>query len=760
MKFTSPDAVEQVVWSMKLADNRRGTSRRLINELFNGEPPYTTQEVNENDIHVNVNFLESTKIAHDARRQFLNAFLKPGNFFHVTLDSGPPDKRGEWSKIITQQANRIMKRSLPYIESLRSTFASLVLHGIGPTVWPDKSCWIPNAVGVEDVLIPSGTYISMENLQHFAVYKQYTAAQLYRLTHGQKVDPGWNMPVVDKALEWAHDSVGKTSNYTASWFPEKLAEAVKGDLGFYATDMVPTIDCWDFFYLDEERVWKRKTVFDYETGSVANGELASAKSKIGTRGKFLYDSGDRPYADELCQIIHFQFADASAVGPFRYHTVRSLGFLLYSVCHLQNRLRSRINEAAFEALMQYFRASDPDSAERVTKINLVNRGIIPDGIEFLGAKDRWQYNESLAQNVMNSNRLAMADNSTSFTQDWDFARESSSQTATEVIAKVNSSAALVSAMLNQAYIYSQFQYIEICRRLAAKNSPKKDSKKFREECRKRGVPEQMLDVERWDIEPERVLGSGNKSLEIAQADRLMSVRNLYDPEPQREILHNYTLAVTDDPGLASRLAPIGKDRFSNAKYEAQLAMGTLMLGLPVSPKPAINHIEYIETLLASLSAIIQKIEMAGGNADEATIVGLKNVDSHIAMHIQMLAQDPNEKERVKQYADDLGRLMNLVKAYEQRLAQQQQQAGPQLSPEAISKMASEKIVAEAKAANMRESHAQRTAQRQIQWEMEQGRKQDEHNQQMRNTQNEAALNAMIKTAESLEPEGPGEMEVE
>jgi len=39
--------------------------------------------------------------------------------------------------------------------------------------------------------------------------------------------------------------------------------------------------------------------------------------------------------------VAFQFADLSAVAPFRYHSVRSLGWLLYAVINLQNRLRCK-----------------------------------------------------------------------------------------------------------------------------------------------------------------------------------------------------------------------------------------------------------------------------------------------------------------------------------------------------------------------------------------------------------------------------------
>lgn len=732
MNFSTPSAVENVVWTMKLADIPRGTNRSLINNLMNGFPPYTTQEAEENNINTNVNFLEGTKIVAEARRQFSNAFLKPGNFFSVDLDRGPTHKRREWSRIITKEINKQLKQSLPYLESLRSTFASVVLHGIGPTVWPDKEHWVPVETGIEDVLIPSGTRLSMQNLQYFAVYQQYTPAQLWKATHGAKVDPGWNLSLVNSAIKWADDQYQAQLPYADMFSPEKQVERFKSDLGMYASDAVPTIDSWDFYAWDKagkQEGWTKRIILDTPT-SPELGTKSRGKTIIGTDGgEFLYDAGNRKFASSLREIVHFQFGDASAVAPFRYHTVRSLGFLLYAVCHLQNRLRCKFNDAMFESLLQYFRVANPDDAERITKIDLHNLGVIPEGVEFVKAQDRWQVNEGLVIGGIQNNREIMADAAAGYTQQQDFGKEKTSTTATEVMARVNSANALIGAMLTQAYAYQVFQYREIARRFCKANSTDRDVREFRLLVLKQGVPEIALDCSTWNIEPERVLGAGNKMMEIAIADKLMAVRNLMDPESQREVLHLYIAANSDDDALANRLAPIEQKVISDSVHDAQLATASLMMGLPVALKKGMNHIEYVETLLGNLAILIQRKMQAGGMASPDELAGMQNIAQHIGEHVQIIAQDPNEKGRVKQYMDDLGKLMNEVKGMAQRLQesmQQQQAQGPSPDPETMAKIEAQRITAQAKADNMRESHGQRTAQKQVQWENEEKRKEQQH----------------------------------
>src|SRR5208282_2034296 len=157
MNFTHAAAVESVVWNMKLADWPRATNRARINNLANGWPPYSSDEVTANQIAVNYNDLSLSNIAHNARRQLSNALITPDPLFSIELDYGPAWQRREWAGIIQSHLNKIIRDSLPYMETRRSQFALLVLQGIAPSSWSDAYTWCPEADGVEDILVPSNT---------------------------------------------------------------------------------------------------------------------------------------------------------------------------------------------------------------------------------------------------------------------------------------------------------------------------------------------------------------------------------------------------------------------------------------------------------------------------------------------------------------------------------------------------------------------------------------------------------------------------
>jgi anthranilate/para-aminobenzoate synthase component II len=140
----------------------------------------------------------------------------------------------------------------------------------------------------------------------------------------------------------------------------------------------------------------------------------------------------------------------------------------------------------------------------------------------------------------------------------------------------------------------------------------------------------------------------------------------------------------------------------------------------------LNELEVVPTLLGSMAAVMQRIDATGGMATKEEVVGLSNVAQNVAGHIQILARDKSQKAIVKQFGDQLGKLNNLLKGYAQRLAEQQsKQNGNGLDPETAAKIQSIVLQAQTKAQNTKLSHAQRTAQRQVQFEAEQKRKDTE-----------------------------------
>lgn len=745
MKFKRAQDVSEVVWEMWQADWDRSENRTRINSLFNGDPPYTDREARDNNINTNVNFLEPTKIAADARRQFENAMLKTGTFFTIRGDKAPKHKKNAWSRIVTNRINKVMKNSLPYLELQRQVFAQLILHGVGPKQWLDRQKWLPQFIGIDDFLVPSGTNVDLSNLDRFAIFRRYTPGELYKYIEGPTVGRGWNMEAVNailKNLTTNHTLYPQWPNY--QW-PEKLQEDFKENSGFLTSDAVPTVDCWDFFYLDDEGVYQRKMILDTVTSPGMDVPDVMRKPSAPDRTKypkeFLFES--REGYGSIGNCIHIQFADGANVAPFRYHSVRSLGFMLYAVCHLQNRLRCRFNDAVFESMNWYFREVAAEDREKLEMINLTNMGIIPQGLNFVLPNERHILNEPLLSAAFQMNKQLMSDHSAAYVQNDQGLQSQKEETATAVMARVNTAAAMVGGMLQRAYSYQKFEDMEICRRFCIADSKDPDVKKVREQCRLDGVRDDFFDIESWEVDHDRVSGGGMKTLEIAIAKELLGLRPILDPEPQRIVTRDFILATSDDPQKAEELVPENPIKVTDAVHDAEESMGALLQGVEVKLKTGMNHLEYVNEMLGQLDRMTKGIEKAGGMTTPDKIGGFMMVLAHIKEHIAVIAQDKNEKQIVKTFMDVWGQCANLVKAFSQRIQEQAQnnQGQQGLPPEVMAKVQAMVITAQAKA-NIDQRKAAAKEQRDQQKHlMNLAHKQEDHNVELLQKEQDMQLKA-------------------
>ena len=697
MRFKDASKIHDAVESMRLANYPVALNRAKVNDLFNGNPPWSESERGQNKIFTNVNPLYGTRIAHSARQNLDNAFLKPGNFYNVRLDYGPRHKRTEWSAVLTKEVNRILKRHRrarqPFADMWSATNAQTVLHGIGPVWWSGRENPIPREIGIEDVLVPAQTLLNCTNLEFFGVYRQWTYAELYDMTHGAARDPGWNMALVKQLLNSLAEQPLQSTVMGNRWlFPEKLAEDLKENAGLFATSAAPTIFVWDFYFRDyndkdnDEHTWERRVVLDYM--QLQPEALRSAVSDM-AKQNFLY-SKEGVYANDLSEILHFQIGNCSNVAPFRYYSVRSLGFLTYAALQVMNRLYCRGMDSVFENSLQYFRNVGEDDREKLEKVDLWHMGIVPDGLSFVTAAERHEMNQQLYEMGMSMNRQLLQESSSVYMPEVDTGTKKE-QTLGEAQIKLQTSVSLANALLNQAYTRAESLYREQCRRFCIRGSKNNLVKEFQARVLAQGVPPEMLDPTFWDVEPERVLGGGNKAIEGLQADRLMAVRGALDPEAQRQVLHMYVEANTDDPKLAEELVPMDEKPISEATTLATLAMGTLMDGLPVVQKRSLNHVDYVQMMLGLSAQVLQQVEQLAQVPQSLPIRmqkigGLTSVLEHVAEHLQMILSDEAMAEAGKAFEEEFRRQMAEVQRLAESLNEEMQAQNPQAQDGEMAKL--------------------------------------------------------------------------
>ena len=746
IEFGTATKVFDVTKSMQDVEDRRAADRAKINSLMNGQRPYTKEEEKKHQIQINVNWGQGKRIMMDANRQLNNALLHPGILFNCTLETGLVEKRDEWSQKFTKNIHKPLQRDSSGRLNhflIQSRNASVCMHGIGVLLWKNGWSWMSRFVPLEDFLVPTDSYCDFSNWRYFAVNLYFTPGELVDMTQGDKVDKRWNQKMIKQILDAHRQYYSESTPSTWRNQPEAMKQVHDQNKGYYYSDAIPKIRMRAFYYqqVDEPNKWYRSIILRETNGEAKTDE-------------FLYDGSDEPFADNISHIINVQYGDANLIAPLKYHSVRGLGVDLYAPVETLNRLQCELAQHTFEQLKMYFKIQDPADRDRLKQVLLQQYGFIPEGLTIVPQSDRHQVDSGLVVTVMDQMRQVMQENSSSYVTDTDKG-SSQAMTAKEAQIRLNQASVMVTGMLQMMYVQEAFYYQELVRRFCNDGSRDPEVKQFRQDCIDDGIPPELLVAKNWQVTPERVLGGGDRSLAQQESQWLLQNRSLYDPNAQQKILRIATRTMLDDPAKANMLVPAAPVLATQGTYVAEGLFGPLMGGIKPSIRNGIDQLGYIKSLLVSMGTVVQQISSTDNVGTPTHLIGLATVAQNVGEHMAILAGDEQQRQQVKMFGDALGKLINEVKGFAQRQAQQREAQAQQNGPDAkaIAGAKSKMMMAQVNS-RIKEQQAQAKMQeRELEFRLDQARenaallaeiKREDlgHRQQLMNESFDAALKSL------------------
>ncbi len=756
MNFKDASKVAACIHSMDDVERQRGLNRLPVNRQFNGFPPLSEAEADRVGLDVNVDFKQATMLAQDAIGQYKSAFTAPGQYFTVTIENAPVNKRDEWSGFVTRKLKAMMthprsRYSRDYFNLWDNKAAAIVLHGPGIQQWLDPDCWCPRFVAIEDFRVPTDTNVSFDNLPWFAIRREYRPGEIYNKAFGKNAPAGWNKKALKTILKSIKDDNFRKYFTNVDWdSPEKWLEILKQNSGYFMSDAVLAVPFWDFYYLNEdESGWLRRCVCDTNTPGEQQDE-------------WIFTSGEKTVAKRLSEILHMLPGDLNNKPPLKYHSMRSLGFTLVDPCFWQNITHCWLLHHTMMSFRPWFNVEDPEDRARQQFVDIGSSVNIPKGVSIVPWDQRHRIDPTLVRMTMAANQQVIGQASDTYTQEIDTGTQKE-RTAFEASALLNLKQTALQRMLTNAYKTENFAYVEICRRAAKKGSNDPDCRRFYKACRDYGITEDCLDVDEWTVEPVTTMVQGNDVLELQRAQMLMEIKPQLPPEGQDVVTFKYVSAVTKNPAEAQRITKLGeKPMVTDSIHDAQLAFGSLMQGVAVQPKGGFNPIEQEDTLLGMMQQFIERTQVIGAMEPEDTL-GLNNAALYVQAQIQRIAADPREKGRVQGYSQQLGKLMNTVKAADQQNRQKKQaeQANGNGNGEGAAQLAEDlakqRAMGQEKAQNRAVSFDQRARQKEEGFLNEQRRQEQSHQIDLRRQSEEAAVarvnDTLAEAQKRLRPTG-------
>lgn len=711
-EFASPSKVFDACNSMQSVEDSRASDRAKINTLFNGQRPYTKADEAKYQIQINVNWGEGKRIMIDANRQLNNALLHPGTLFNCTLESGQVDRRAEWGQVITTEIHKPIQRGRSGKKHnflIRNRNATVCMHGIGIIYWSNDFNWLGRFVPLEDFLVPTDTFCDLSNLRYFAINLYLTPGELSDMALGDKVDKRWNQKIVKKLLEDQKYTYTESTSSTWKDQPEYMKQLHDQNKGYYYSDVVPKIKLRAFFWkeVDDPNKWYRNIVIREGTEGVSTNE-------------FIYDGTDESFSDEIDHIINIQYGDSNLTAPLKYHSVRGLGVDLFAPVETLNRLRCDYVQAVFEHMRTLFKIQDPSDRDRLKAVVLQQYGFIPDGLSIVPQNERNQINPQMVDDVMTQMRSLMQDSSLSYVTNPDSGGERQ-MTAKEAQIKLNTATSMMNSMIGGLYLQEGFYYQELIRRFCRKNPGDIEVRVFRENCIKRGVPDKMLNPEVIHVEPERVMGGGDKSQAQQEAMWLLQNKTQFNPQSQQLILRTATSAMLGDPARATLLVPEAPLTSTAGSQMAETLFAALMTGNQCSLRNNIDMQGYLAQLLKMMGTVVQRISQSGnvGTIDE--IIGLQTAAQNAVQYIQVISSDQSQQQFVKQISDLLGQITNAVKGFAARFMEQQKSKQSQGDPATAAKAQGTLLLAQTKAQINIQSADMKRKQKELDFQLDQQR---------------------------------------
>jgi hypothetical protein len=647
-------SAREIFQKLIMADELRNSTRAKLRGLVDGNPPYNPAELRRNNqaFRTNVNFRESEAFLTLAMSAFYDVFAEVPTYANIrTAYGNDMDKREEWSKIITEEFDRLQKLDKDFDYIMQLSQREMVLIGDGPLIFEDGSNWRCKAIMATDLLVPDGTKSNVSDWKVACVRTRMGVDDLFEKIQDEQAATaaGWNVDYVRQRIRAA--------------MPEPYRSGVQYDWEFFQRQLRSN----DITFSARSEVVLMSHIFYKEF----DGQISHAIIDERDSENFMYRKLRRYKRWE--QIIHPMYYDR---GDGEHHGVKGLGIKMLQAMELKNRLRCSMVDSAFARTQILFRPLNPNALSKTSVVQQGPYAILPPDYEVIQQNIAGVLDAPMAVNADLENVLQ--GNLSQYRQS--LAKSGNPRTATEMEIISAQQSAIGKTQLSRYYNQLDSFFEERYNRASNPNlnpitKSDKDAIEFQRRCAERGVPVQaMLDID--FVEATRTVGQGSQ---FAKQKLLGSLLGLLGSLPEGgkvSLLRDYIAAQVGQQ-MVDRYLPtqIQSSRVQDQTALAVLEHSSLRQGNMAIVTDTQNQIVHIDTHLAAANEAASSIQQ-GGNPQEIMLF-LQGIGQHVQDHLARLSTDPTRRPQVEAYAQQLQMLVQTVQQLGE-LLQQQQEAQAQM----------------------------------------------------------------------------------
>ncbi len=638
-RFSGADEVITLTAQMVGADSKRNAWRSTLERLRSGEPVYPIQKLRQLNqswrARTNYRGLEGLITTENTLDYDLET--QGEGIVDIRLDLGSGQQIQDWERIMEAEFKWMLQcRWKGYNYHIPKRHDQKNLYGLGMHVWPKANTgdWIPRTPSAGEVLFPENCPFNFDEEGDYFMLRDFIPTYVfmgYIRDKAAATELGWDVDVVWKSLTL----LDKSSNRNAYGNPDpyRLAKMMsQGDIGYWATR--------------QSGVWVN-SIFarELETGYVSQYSIAEG---LGLN-QYIYKKRDKYKDGWPLELFPYD------VGNGAIHSVKGLGDRTKEFFEMINRIYNSMADqvmlGAYPNMKQNVQNMDPDKMKlaRIGGLNWLPYGAEPSLIQYPDlARGPMALVDKFEKSMQDNNRGAGI--SANIEQQDRMTAGEYAMRSQDINHMSSGSEAMQKAHLDSFY--------DRIVRLCAKPSASKAewsviATEWRERCVAKGVDPQAF---QHIAEVSAVLAYGKGSASARSA----AYMSMFQTPMYLATSEDKKIAI-ERGAVASLFGERGVEQYCRSEFDKDIPNddqsfavqedNALVNGGDALATPKQNQITHLDIHFQKITPIIQAYQQ--GQADmQQTYTAVNAFGPHLKQHLDLLAQNPLQKQAYQQYYNE------------------------------------------------------------------------------------------------------------
>ena len=650
--FANIESMIDEIDQMEKDEKPRRNDRAVVSAFFRGQPPLTQKEADAMGLRVNVNNLFGYTDLATAKEQMVALYTKPPRLWNVALDYAPVVNKNSWEQKVTSALNRAIKKGSKLRMPYEGVAGDATFHGEGEFFFKNPYTPFPNQLPLSKRLIPTGSPADPNELTHFAIPTELTIHDV--MFHIRRESKGWNVGNLKTLSKACFDTLNSKNDWSSralsavdSNNPEELeyARQERADIDRVWRTSIPV---YYFFQADPSRDGRPLdlTIVAKQIAKEARGEIEKGR-------RVLFETEE--HYPTITDAIQPFFMDCILGGAPKWHRIKGVGHLNYSVSWHIELLMSRLMQGAGDQATTIWQVSDTANREELERIILKHNGIVPENVNLLPNQREMNFTGVIS--VLNLFRQAAARNSQASSantgdqgadelevqavfRQGQISAQQSSRLANWYDAFSRLGTTCLSRFTNPEVHPDMACYSEVC--------------EFQSELRRQGIPLYYVQPHNVQVTAYKLTGDGDEQKALRAASFFMQNLAMFPAESQPILKRIITGAFSGNYELAESVIPIDDTPNIDQVRNAEGENNTCILQGRAPDIAAIDIDEdHVDVHFKGLTSILSEhVQMNQETFTPKGLASFKALGGHTIMHINRI-DSMGKKELARKLMDTM-----------------------------------------------------------------------------------------------------------